>query len=78
MQPRSKQGIDNIPPILLKRCAYALVHTIHHLFTTLINSGTMPAEWKVHKIVAVYKSRDKTSNSNAFKNRLTILILKNQ
>ena len=31
---------------------------------TSINNGTMPAEWKIHKIIPVYKSGDKTSTSN--------------
>ena len=57
-------GIDNIPPIVLKHCAYALVLPIHHLFTISVNSGTMPAEWEMHKIVAVYKSGDNTSVKN--------------
>jgi len=57
-------GIDNIPPIVLKNCAHALYRPIHHLFMTSINNGTMPAEWKIHKIIPVYKSGDKTSTSN--------------
>ena len=57
-------SIDNIPPIVLKNCAHALYRPIHHLFMTSINNGTMPAEWKIHKIIPVYKSGGKTSTSN--------------
>jgi len=42
-------GIDNIPPIVLKNCARAIVLPIH----TSINSGAIPTEWKMHKIIAV-------------------------
>ena len=35
-----------------------------HLFMTSITSGTIPSEWKLHKITAVPKSGDKTSVKN--------------
>ena len=36
LNPNKASGIDNIPPILLKSCAHALVIPIHYLFTTSI------------------------------------------
>ena len=64
LNPNKASGIDNIPPIVLKKCAHVLVIPIHHLFETSINSGTIPSEWKIHKIVPVYKSGDKTTVKN--------------
>ena len=64
LDPNKACGIDNNPPIVLKNCAHALVLPIHHLFTTNINSDTIPTEWKMHKIIAAYKSGDKTSVKN--------------
>jgi len=37
---------------------------MHHLFTTSISCGAIPSEWKLHKIIAVHKSGDKTSVKN--------------
>jgi len=37
---------------------------IHHLFMTSITSGAIPSKWKMHKIIAVYKSGDKSSVKN--------------
>ena len=57
-------GIDNIAPVVLKNCAHALATPAHHLFTISIRSGSIPSEWKIHKITSVYKSGDKTSVTN--------------
>ena len=64
LDPNKASGIDNIPPTVLKHCAFALAIPIHHLFMTSITSGTIPSEWKLHKITAVPKSGDKTSVKN--------------
>jgi len=64
INPNKASGIDNIPPILLKSCAHALVIPIHYLFTTSINNGLIPQEWKIHKIVPVFKSGYKTSTKS--------------
>ena len=61
LNPHKVSGIDNIPPTVLKNCAHALAQPIHYLFTTSINSGTIPSEWKIHKITSADKSGDKTS-----------------
>ena len=55
LNPHKDSGIDNIPPIVLKCCARALTTPIHHLFTSSFNSGSIPTEWKIHKIVPVFK-----------------------
>ena len=56
--------MDAISPIVLKHCAYALASPLHQLFTASITSGAVPPEWKMYKIIAVYKSGDKTSVRN--------------
>ena len=50
LNPHKVSGIDNIPATVLKNCAHTLAQPIHYLFTTSINSGTIPSEWKIHKI----------------------------
>ena len=64
LNPHKASGIDNIPTTVLKNCAHALAQPIHYLFTTSIDSGTIPSEWKIHKITPVHKSGDKTLITN--------------
>ena len=64
LNPNKARGIDNIAPVILKNCAFALALPIHHLFTTSLRSGNLLSEWKTHKIIPVFKSGDKTSVAN--------------
>jgi len=61
LNPNKARGIA---PVVLKNCAFALASPIHHLFTTCLQSGNLPSEWKTHKTTPVYKSGDKTSVTN--------------
>ena len=64
LKPNKARGIDNIAPVILKNCAFALALPIHHLFTISLHSRNLPCEWKIHKIIPVFKSGDKTSVAN--------------
>ena len=59
LNPSKAGGIDNVTPTILRNCASALAAPLHHLFTTSLNDGTIPTEWKKHKIIPIYKSGDK-------------------
>ena len=48
--PNRAGGIDNITHTILINCASALAAPLHHLFTTSLNNGTIPTEWKIHKL----------------------------
>ena len=56
--------LDLIAPRVLKSCACTLSLPLLHLFTTSLNTSSIPYEWKIHKIIPVYKSNDKTSVTN--------------
>ena len=64
LNPHKATGIDHIAPSVLKSCAYTLTLPLHHLFTTSLKTSIIPNEWKMHKIIPVYKSNDKTSVKN--------------
>ena len=64
LNPHKAAGIDYIAPRVLKYCACTLTLRLHHLFTTSLNTSIIPNEWKMHKIIPVYKSSDKTSVKN--------------
>ena len=57
-------GPDGIPPIVLSRCASVLYKPLHYLFKLTLQFSYLPCEWKVHKIVPVFKSGDPTHITN--------------
>ena len=56
--------INSISPKVLKYCASSLTRPLCHLFNLSWASGVIPQEWKVHLIVPVYKSADRSSVKN--------------
>ena len=57
-------GIDNIPNSVLKHCSRSLCSPIYHLFQQCVKQGYLPNEWRLHKIIPIYKSADKSSVKN--------------
>jgi len=57
-------GLDGIPPIVLSRCALTLYKPLHYLFKLSLQFSYLPCEWKVHKIVPVFKSGGSTHKNN--------------
>jgi len=58
--PRPLHGPDEIPPIVLSTCASALRKPLHYLISLSLDFGYLPADWKVHKIIPVFKSGDRS------------------
>ena len=57
LQPRKASGPDNIGPRVLKNCCITTALLI-------LGSNSIPAKWKKHTIIPVYKSGDKTDPKN--------------
>ena len=52
-------GSDGIPSIVLQRCATVLYWPLSHLFSlTLHQCSYLPTEWKIHKVIPIFKSGD--------------------
>ncbi len=64
LDPNKTMGIDNLAPLLLKKCSLALTTPLHHLFTTFISSGLLPSQWRTHLITPIFKSGDRSSIKN--------------
>ena len=64
LNPHKATGIDYIVPSILKNCASSLTVPLFHLFTSSLNTSIIPTEWKMHKIIPIFKSNDKTSVNN--------------
>ena len=57
-------GPDGIPPIVLSKCASVLCRPFHYLFSLILKYGYLPRDWKIHKIIPVFKSGDLTQVKN--------------
>jgi len=58
------EALIDIGPKILQSAASALAHPLHHLLSISVTKHEIPAEWKIHSIVSVCKSGDKTLVSN--------------
>ena len=57
-------GPDGIPPIVLQRCALALYQPLCYLFNLTLQFSYLPSDWKIHKIIPIFKSGNPTSVKN--------------
>jgi hypothetical protein len=57
-------GLDCINGLVLQKCADVLCHPLTRLFQRSFDTGSLPSEWKISKIVPVYKKGDKTCPAN--------------
>lgn len=64
LDPTKAMGLDEISPRILRSCALPLTPVLHHLFSMCLLHHNLPLEWKVHKIVPVFKNKDKARVNN--------------
>ena len=57
-------GPDNIGPKILKQCDTSITQPIHYLFNLTLSYSMISKEWKIHQIVPVFKSGDKSLVQN--------------
>ena len=55
---------DGIPPIVLSKCASVLYRAFHYLFSLVLKYSYLPRDWKIHKIIPVFKFGDPTQVKN--------------
>ena len=62
---RSKAtGPDNLPPGMLKDCSNELSEPLCYLINLSMISGTIPNEWKLAKVIPIFKYGDRTDPNN--------------
>jgi len=49
-------GLDNFPPGLLKDAALVLTKRLTFIINLSLKTGIVPSEWKVAKVIPLYKS----------------------
>ena len=52
LESSKASGIDNLNPKVLK---YSLSNPIYHLFCESISHGQLPTQWKMHRIIPIFK-----------------------
>jgi hypothetical protein len=57
-------GPDNIPPLLLKRCAHSLAYPLKIIFEKSLTTGIFPNQWKRARIIPVFKKGNADNVSN--------------
>lgn len=58
------KGPDNIPPILLNKCAHGLRTPLTSIFNLSLGSGIFPDRWKTSYVTPVFKSGSRTNVMN--------------
>lgn len=60
----SSAGIDDINSKVIKNTVSISSITLYHIFRQSLSSGKLPDDWKIAKVVPIFKSGDKNSPKN--------------
>ena len=78
MDPNKASGIDEIGPALLKNCAESLTtpYILYIIYVLLsLKSQSLPQEWRIHCVIPIFKSGDKTLLAIANYTSISLLCL---
>lgn len=64
LKPKSIVGPDKIPSFLIKDCAMIFSRPLMILFNLSIGTSTFPEQWKISRIIPVFKKGDKSCITN--------------
>ena len=67
LKPKSSAGADFISTKLLKDLAPLIITPLHHLINLSLETGFVPKEFKIAKVVPVFKSGDKHDGKSGCK-----------
>lgn len=60
----TSSGVDNINTKILKNTVHVSSQILFHIFTQSLASGQLPIDWKIAKVIPVFKNGNKTSREN--------------
>ena len=64
LKRKKASGADDIPPGLLKDASSVLAEPLAFIINLSLRTGTVPSDWKVAKVIPLYKSGDSALESN--------------
>ena len=76
LRPNSSMGPDNLHPVLLKNCSANLAYPLLKIFLHSLNSGFVPAEWKISKVIPIFKKGSRSDPLNYRPISLTSVVCK--
>ena len=54
------EGFDRIPVCVIKDCSNLLLYPLFELLNKIYHTGSIPDQWKVSKIIPIFKKGNKT------------------
>ena len=74
---RSKATVpDNVPPEMLKDCSNELSGPLCYLINVTVINGTIPNEWRLAKVIPIFKYGDRTDPNNCCPISILPILLK--
>ena len=64
LKQRKESGLDNFTPGLLKDAALVLTNPLTFIINLSLETGVVPSEWKVAKVIPLYKSGSQAEIDN--------------
>lgn len=64
LKPNKAAGQDEVRPMVLKKLALFIAPVLYVIFTRSLSTHTVPNDWKMAMITAVFKKGDKDSPTN--------------
>jgi len=64
LKPKTSHGHDNISSKLLKLLVNSLTIPLTSIINKSLSNGTVPKNWKLAKVIPIYKSKDKSLMNN--------------
>jgi len=61
LDPKKSVGVDKIGPMILKSCSEVLSKPLYYLYSMSLRYAIIPCSWKIHKIIAIFKSGNRNS-----------------
>ena len=64
LDEKKSRGPDNLPPIVFKKTAAAISHSLNQLFSKILQTAQYPCHWKTAHISPIFKKGNKEDVSN--------------
>ena len=76
MKDNKSQGVDEIPPTLLKEIVEQITTPLANLFNLSLEEGTVSSEWKEANITPLFKKGSRNKPENYIPVSLTSIVCK--
>jgi hypothetical protein len=64
LKPKTSNDMNGVSTSLIKKCIHNISDPLRHIFNLSFSTGTVPRQFKIAKVIPVFKSGDKNSVDN--------------